>query len=105
MEHIIQFGVTVDDDAIKKRILEQASTSVVTEVKKELGVNGGYFSDNVVRRMVNSEVTALFNKHKDAIIAEAGKQLADKLVRTKAVKEAASKVIENVLQEGNNNGN
>lgn len=34
MEHIIQFGVTVDDDAIRKRIEEQASNTVIKEIKK-----------------------------------------------------------------------
>lgn len=29
MEHIIQFGVTVDDDLIRKRIIEQASETVL----------------------------------------------------------------------------
>ena len=36
MEHIIQFGVTVDDDLIRKRIIEQASETVIKETKKEL---------------------------------------------------------------------
>ena len=38
MEHIIQFGVTVDDDLIR-RIIEQASETVIKETKKELGVD------------------------------------------------------------------
>lgn len=100
MEHIIQFGVSVDDEAIKKTIVNKASETVVNEVKRELGVNVGYFQNNaVLRRMINEEVLAIFEAHKDAIIAEAGKQLADKLIRTKAVKEATAKLIEKVLKE------
>lgn len=86
MEHIIQFGVTVDDEAIKKEIIKQAANTVTTEIKRELGIDN-YYSDKIIKRMVNNEVTELFNTHKDAIIAEAGKQLAEKLARTKAVKE------------------
>jgi hypothetical protein len=101
MEHIIQFGVTVDDDLIRKRIIEQASETVVKETKKELGVDRGYYSEeNVIRRLVEKEVTLLFDKHKDAIVEEAGKQLANKLVRTKAVKERTSEILDTVLGGG-----
>ncbi|NSG75571.1 hypothetical protein G4926_03460 [Anaerostipes hadrus] len=103
MEHIIQFGVTVDDDLIRKRIIEQASETVVKETKKELGVDRSYYSEeNVIRRLVEKEVTLLFDKHKDAIVEEAGKQLANKLVRTKAVKERTSEILDTVLGGGDN---
>lgn len=106
MEHIIQFGVTVDDDAIRKRIEEQASNTVIKETKKQLGIDRGYYSDeNVIHRLVQQEVTALFNKHKDAIIKEAGKQLANKLIRTKAVKEATSEILLTILGDDKNESN
>lgn len=100
MEHIIQFGVTVDDDLIR-RIIEQASETVIKETKKELGVDRGYYSEeNVIRRLVEKEVALLFDKHKDAIVEEVGKQLANKLVRTKAVKERTSEILDTVLGGG-----
>lgn len=34
MEHIIQFGVTIDDDAIKKNIEKNAVDKLVADIKK-----------------------------------------------------------------------
>ena len=103
MEHIIQFGVTVDDEEIKRRITDQASKTVVNEVKRELGVDRGYFNDNKLKSMINARVDTLFYENKDIIIQETAKILADKLARTKAVREARDKVINDVLG-GKSNG-
>lgn len=106
MEHIIQFGVTVDDDAIRKRIEEQAANTVIKEIKKQLGIDRGHYSnENVIHRLVEEEVTALFYKHKDAIVKEAGKQLANKLIRTKQVKEATSEILFTVLGDNKDDSN
>ena len=34
MEHIIQFGITIDDDAIKKNIEEKATKQVVDSISQ-----------------------------------------------------------------------
>ena len=97
MEHIVQFGITVDDDAIKNLIVNKASETVVKEVKRELGVDNRYYSDNVVKKMVSKEVQNQFNLHKEEIIEATAKALAEKLIKTKLVKERVSKVLDNVL--------
>lgn len=97
MEHIVQFGITVDDDAIKNLIVNKASETVVKEVKRELGVDNKYFSNGVVTKMVSDEVQNQFNLHKEEIIEATAKALAEKLIKTKLVKERVSKVLDNVL--------
>ena len=97
MEHIVQFGITVDDDAIKNLIVNKASETVVNEVKRELGVDNKYFSNSVVTKMVSDEVQNQFNLHKEEIIEATAKALAEKLIKTKLVKERVSKVLDNVL--------
>ena len=97
MEHIVQFGITVDDDAIKNLIVNKASETVVKEVKRELGVDNKYFSNSVVTKMVSDEVQNQFNLHKEEIIEATAKALAEKLIKTKLVKERVSKVLDNVL--------
>lgn len=97
MEHIVQFGITVDDDAIKNLIVNKASETVVKEVKQELGVDNKYFSNGVVTKMVSDEVQNQFNLHKEEIIEATAKALAEKLIKTKLVKERVSKVLDNVL--------
>ena len=97
MEHIVQFGITVDDDAIKNLIVNKASETVVKEVKRELGVDNKYFSNGVVTKMVSDEVQNQFKLHKEEIIEATAKVLAEKLIKTKLVKERVSKVLDNVL--------
>ena len=97
MEHIVQFGITVDDDAITNLIVNKASETVVNEVKRELGVDNKYFSNSVVTKMVSDEVQNQFNLHKEEIIEATAKALAEKLIKTKLVKERVSKVLDNVL--------
>ena len=97
MEHIVQFGITVDDDAIKNLIVNKASETGVKEVKRELGVDNKYFSNGVVTKMVSDEVQNQFNLHKEEIIEATAKALAEKLIKTKLVKERVSKVLDNVL--------
>lgn len=97
MEHIVQFGITVDDNAIKNLIVNKASETVVKEVKRELGVDNKYFSNGVVTKMVSDEVQNQFNLHKEEIIEATAKALAEKLIKTKLVKERVSKVLDNVL--------
>ena len=97
MEHIVQFGITVDDDAIKNLIVNKASETVVKEVKRELGVDNKYFSNGVVTKMVSDEVQNQFNLHKEEIIEATAKALAEKLIKTKLVKERVSKVLDNIL--------
>lgn len=97
MEHIVQFGVTVDDDAIKNLIVNKVSEMVVKEVKRELGVDNKYLSNGVVTKMVSDEVQNQFNLHKEEIIEATAKALAEKLIKTKLVKERVSKVLDDVL--------
>lgn len=97
MEHIIQFGVTVDDDAIKKHVEEKASEAVVKEIKANLGITKYYTEENVVRKIVREEVDKCFENLQDKIVAETASLLADKLIRTKKIKEAVQKVMDETL--------
>ena len=36
MEHIVQFGVTIDDEAIKKRIEESAKKQITDDISKDV---------------------------------------------------------------------
>lgn len=36
MEHIVQFGISIDDDQIKKTIENNVRSQVVAEIKKDL---------------------------------------------------------------------
>ncbi len=95
MEHIVQFGVSLDDEAIKREIVKQASEVVIHEIKDEIktAIYGRHFERGIPLDYMGEKVTEFLEKHKDEIINEAAETLADKLSRTKAAKEAAAKAI------------
>lgn len=99
MEHIIQFGVTIDDDAIKKHIEEKATKQIVDSVSQSI-------KDKLFRRY-GSEFSydaqemfgGLLDKYKDQIIANATAQVVDSIKRSKKYKEALAKVAEEMISE------
>ena len=97
MEHIIQFGVTIDDDMIQKHIIDKASGEIIAQVQKD--INGSYYEPSLINRLVNKETQEFLEVHKDEIIEQASKKLADRLARTKVVKEATQKMVGDIIGE------
>lgn len=91
MEHIIQFGVSVDDEKIEQAVVESAAR----EVEKVFKEQRGYYSRNGIdaREVIEGCVNKKLDEWKEDIILEAGKQLCDSLKRTKLVKETVVKMI------------
>lgn len=96
MEHIIQFGVTIDDDAIKKNIEEKARNQITEELKaeirKELFVGTGWNRDlsYKVQELIKDTVIECQGQ----IIKDATDQLVDIMKRSKKYKEALAKIAE-----------
>ncbi len=95
MEHIMQFGINIDDDAIKKTVIEYASETITKELHDEIRelVYGRYFGSNTPTGFVSENIEKFLEKHKDEFIYKAAEMAPDKLSRTKAAKEAAAKAI------------
>lgn len=100
MEHILQFGINIDDDAIVKAITAKAEKMVIDELvertKKDIDetiYSKGYYRDRDLRDWVKDEFIKFLETNKDDIISRASEKLADKLFRTKQVKEAVSEVL------------
>ena len=98
MEHIIQFGITIDDDAIKRNIEESATKTVVTELKN--AVIAQIFDTNTWSRSLSATAQKIikdaFLEHQDEIIKEATAQLVDSMRRSKKYKEALANALEEV---------
>lgn len=96
MEHIIQFGVTIDDDAIKKNIEKNAVDKLVTDIKKEvkdeLFVGSGW--NRGLSYKVQEIIKEAMAEYKDEIIKEATAELVDTMKRSKKYKEALAKIVE-----------
>lgn len=101
MEHIIQFGITIDDDAIKRNIEESATKIVVTELKNAV-IAQIFDTTNTWSRSRSLSATAqkiikdAFLEHQDEIIKEATAQLVDSMRRSKKYKEALANALEEV---------
>lgn len=93
MEHIIQFAIGIDDDAIVKRIKENAEKNITDEIKQEVMKLMFEYNPYSGKRLeyptewTRRQVENFLNDHKDEIIQCAGNILSEKLLRTKAVKE------------------
>lgn len=97
MEHILQIGINVDDEAIKRGIEEQAEQKIIKEIKQQVA-NKLFQSSGYGRRNVDPErdqlsefskniVEEWLNKYKNEIITEAAKVIAEKMMRSKIIKE------------------
>lgn len=88
MEHIIQFGVNIDDDAIRREVVKLATREIIDDLKrecrKELGLTGNvYCPSEFVKKMVD-EILA---DCRDQIVMEAADVLADKAPKQKWYRE------------------
>lgn len=96
MEHIIQFGVTIDDDAIKKNIEKNAVDKLVADIKKE--VRDEIFIGSGWNRGLSYKVQEIIKEalaeYKDEIIKEATAELVETMKRSKKYKEALAKIVE-----------
>lgn len=96
MEHIVQFGVGIDDEAIKSRIYEVAEKQILEtlthDVKSALfekdyrGRKNKEFTD-IPTAYLDSRITIYLESCRDDIIELAAEKLADRLCRTKKAKE------------------
>ena len=95
MEHIIQFGITIDDDAIKKNIERSAETKLVEDLKRDIRdtVFGGKWSSGLSYK-VEDVIRETVTQYKDEIIKNATDQLVESMKRSKKYKEALAKVVE-----------
>ncbi len=100
MEHILQFGINIDDERIKSTIEAKAEKIVNEIVKKDIiealtgnRDNSTWDYSRKLQNLVNDTIEKFCDEHKDVIINLAADRLAEKLARTKAVKEATERVL------------
>lgn len=97
MEHIVQFGISIDDDAIKKSIEASAEKAIIGKIKDDIMYklinrwgNLTNLSETVIKRIID--------EHKDEIIEKASTSVADSMKRSKKYREALSKIVEDIEQ-------
>lgn len=93
--------IGVDEEKIAKEIENNVEKQVVNkitlEVTKVMFDRRNYYSDKYddpapMRKMIREEIANIVSKHEDDIVKAASELLAEKMARTKVVKEAAAKI-------------
>ena len=103
MEHILQFGIDIDDEFIKKNIYTVAEDRCVREVVNQFERTVFDYScwgdKQGVTQWARQRFDEFLEGHKDAIIEKAALVLADKLSRSKTVREAAAIVAHRIEEQ------
>lgn len=101
MEHIVQFAIGIDDNAIKNRITDNAEKQITASIQKDVektifnpGWKSGEIDKNSPKEWVKDIVKDVIEANKNQIIEAAVAELARNMAKTKAVKEAITKVVE-----------
>lgn len=105
IEHIVQFGISIDDEQIKKTIERNAMQQVVATfrndiIKEMIGKNNYTKSDYSTKmwNAINEEIKTFLDENSEEIIEIASEKLADKLSKTKKVKDMITSTINNLLE-------
>lgn len=96
MEHIVQFGINIDDETIKRTVMESSVKSIEAQIKQavinEVFEAYRYGDANPTRdplaAWAKNLVADTLAENRDAIISQAAAILADKMGRSVKVREA-----------------
>lgn len=83
MEHILQFGINIDDEMIKKTIVDTASQQVV----------------NSLKNLVEECSETFIKEYKDEIIEKTSDKLSERLIKTKAINDMVNKAVYESYEE------
>ena len=99
MEHIVQFAIGIDDEAIRQQIKETGYEQVIRNLvdRAETSIADRQWNrDGKVNweRLVESAVKRFVEENKEAIINLAAEKMCKKYSRTKGYKEKMEAVLE-----------
>lgn len=94
MEHVIQFGVTIDDKKIEDTIIEQASNEIKSRITEEVDkfTKPSWYDDSEFVKICKNEIKSYMDKNMDKIIDKLIKEMAKKALNRKAVKSTISNI-------------
>lgn len=104
MEHVVQFGINIDDTAIAEAVKRDAYKEIIKkltdEARKALprkysyGSRGNYEVDwrSIIDKEVEKRVGAIIDEKADEIVEMAVKRVYDSIIRRKPFREACKKM-------------
>ena len=94
MEHILQFGISIDDEMIKRNVEEKATEMVANDLKKEIIKQNYYGNSMGLSSGAERIIREVMEKYKDEIIEGAVQMVVESMKRSKKYKEALAKLTE-----------
>ena len=98
MEHIVQFAICIDDEAIRNRIEQTAEKQIIDSIREDISDRifreTTWAKNSVLQNWVKDIVVEAVLEHKDDIIKSAAMELCEYMKRTKAVREAVAGAVE-----------
>lgn len=88
MEHIVQIGVSVDDDRIEKAVVESATKAITKEMREHIFSYYGGGLTGTAEEIVQNCI----NEWKPEIIEKAAEQVAESIKRSKAYREKVKEI-------------
>ena len=106
MEHIVQFGINIDDDAIRKtierNIQRKVEEQILEDVRTRITGNSNYNQWTYKSRLdelIMDATTKFLEDNKVEIIEKTSDKLAERLSRAKAAKEMMEVTIAQVFNQ------
>ena len=88
MEHILQFGISIDDESIKSSVESAAVKQLAQDLREQIFVTNHWNGNiNGLNTLTEDIVKDVFAEHKDEIIRLAAEMVADSMKRSKVYKE------------------
>lgn len=105
MEHIVQFGISIDDDAIKKNIERNVQSQVVNAIKQDcmkelVGKKecSNFEYTGRIDGLITDTARDFLELYKEEIIERTAIKLVDRLSKTKAVKDMVANTLDDLLK-------
>lgn len=92
MEHILQFGISIDEDKIIKTATDKAADEIISSVRKEINDYKRGYQECRLDRIFREEIKKLLEVEKERIIESAISTLVANMNKTKAVRDKLKEI-------------
>lgn len=99
MEHVVQFGINIDDEAIKKAVSANVEKEVIAGIRKKVEKDMGFgdYNFRYGSRFAQEVVETVLDEHLEEIVDSVSTRVAERLCKRKSFADA---VLGSVKDEG-----
>ncbi|MDM8270565.1 hypothetical protein [Thermophilibacter provencensis] len=105
MEHVVQLGINIDDEAIRRAIVADAKSQVIGRIEKDVRAELGVKGSSWTRSQFADEVAdAIIERAGGDIVEQTVAALVDRLPRRKWFREAVGEDASRAMASGGSDG-